>query len=188
MSTFLWQSSPSLAQGEPTPRPTATRIPSPTWTATPLPSPTGTPPPTPTIAPYRIFLPLVLKDNSPTATVTPTPTTTPTATPVVPDLRVVYIVYDLPPDDLSTEYVRLQSYAPAFVDMTGWNLADQDGNFFTFPSFALNAGAFVRVWTKAGANSATDLYWGLSAPVWNNDHDCARLRDTASHLVSEYCY
>ena len=151
---------------------TPTATPTPTDTPTATPTPTDTPTATPT--PYRVYLPVVLREYTPPATPTPTP--------VVPDLRITYIEYDLP-EDLASEYVRIQSYAPAFVDMTGWTLADEDGNTFTFPSFALNAGAFVRVWTKAGSSTATDLYWGLGAPVWDNDHECGRLRDTGSHLV-----
>lgn len=115
------------------------------------------------------------------------PPPTPTATPVVPDLSITFIEHDLG-DDLPSEYARIQSYAPSFVDMTGWTLSDEDGNTFNFPSFALNPGAFVRVWTKAGASGATDLYWGLGAPVWDDDHECAGLRDGAGHLASQYCY
>jgi hypothetical protein len=103
-------------------------------------------------------------------------------------VRITYIEYNLPPDDWSSEYVKIEDFAASFVDMTGWTLSDTANNVFTFPSFALNPRAYVRVWTKGGSNTATDLYWGRSQPVWNNDHDCAYLRNTQGQQVSQYCY
>ena len=89
----------TAAEGTVTVTPTSTFTPTPTNTPTrtPTPTPTGpspTPTPTPTgtrtpIAPFRIYLPLILKNYSPgsqppitrTPTRTPTPSRTPTRTP-----------------------------------------------------------------------------------------------------------
>lgn len=48
-------------------------------------------------------------------------------------------------------------------DMTGWTLTNQvsgdDADIFTFPSFILDQGKFVRVHSIIGTDAANDLYW-----------------------------
>ncbi len=117
----------------------------------------------------RIFLPIVLRAFS------------------APDVRVTYIEYDPPGDDVAGEYVRIQNFG-GFANMTGWTLRDVANHVFTFPSFALASGGTVRVWTKAGTNTAADLYWGSAAAIWNNDGDCAYLLSSGGATVSTYCY
>ena len=55
---------------------------------------------------------------------------------------------------------------------------------YTFPSYTLNAGSTVTVYTKKGTDSATELYWQLGGPIWNNDGDTAYLYDSNGKLVS----
>ena len=116
-----------------------------------------------------------------------TPTVTPTAV-ATPDVRILFISYGVPGPDLDTEYVMIQNYAGVAVNLTNWTLRDLAGNTYLFPPFTLNAGAFVRVWTKVGANTPTDLYWGLGAPIWDNTGDTAYLRDHYGTLVSTFNY
>ncbi len=128
---------------------------------------------------------------SATATATPLATATavtPSPTAVAPDVRVTFINYDPPGSDLDGEYVLIQNYAGVTVNLTNWTLRDQAGNTYLFPPFTLNAGSFVRVWTKAGANTPTDLYWGLGGPIWDNTGDTAYLRDSFGALVSTFNY
>ncbi len=108
-----------------------------------------------------IYLPIVLKDT--------------------PDVRITYIEHE-------GEYVRIQNFDVSPVTMTDWTLRDIVPHIFTFPSFTLAPGAIVRVWTKAGTNTTTDLYWGSGTAIWNNDGDCAYLRSSAGSSVSNYCY
>ena len=126
-----------------------------------------------------------------TATATPVATATavtPSPTTTAPDVRVTFINYDPPGSDLDGEYVLIQNYAGVAVNLTNWTLRDLAGNTYLFPPFTLNAGSFVRVWTKAGANTPTDLYWGLGAPIWDNTGDTAYLRDHYGALASTYSY
>jgi competence protein ComEC len=44
--------------------------------------------------------------------------------------------------------------------------------------FILGSGATVTVRSGSGTNIQTDLYWGRTQHVWNNDGDAAHLRDT----------
>ncbi|MCA9975650.1 MAG: lamin tail domain-containing protein [Anaerolineales bacterium] len=118
------------------------------------------------------YLPLVVKPAP-----TPTPTVPPTPTMAPADVRLTLIVYNPAGDDVLGEFVRLQNFGGSAAVMTGWTLSDDDGRVFTFPGFSLAAGASVQVWTKAGANSATDLYWGDSLSIWTNTGDVAYLRN-----------
>ncbi len=71
------------------------------------------------------------------------------------------------------------------VNLTGWTIADEGArNTYTFPVFVLDAGSNVTVHSGAGNETASDLYWGRSSPVWNNDGDTATLADASGAIVS----
>ncbi|MBW7884475.1 MAG: lamin tail domain-containing protein [Caldilineaceae bacterium] len=74
-------------------------------------------------------------------------------------MRIAKIVYDPPGYDAEGEYVQLQ-----------------------------NAGAAVNVWVRSGADTATDLFWGKDAAVWNNDGDTATLKTAAGAVVDTCAY
>jgi hypothetical protein len=89
-------------------------------------------------------------------------------------------------DALDGEYVELINRDNAGQRMNGWILCDQQGHHcYTFAVFTLPTQATVRVWSKAGTDTVTDLYWGHRQPVWNNEGDTAFLRDNRGALVDE---
>jgi hypothetical protein len=148
-----------------------------------------------------IYFPLLANEASPTPTLTQTPTATlsvtltPTRTPTrtpTPTLEPGVYIIDINnnPDgnDLDTEYVEIENDGSRSVDMKGWKLRDENRNVYTFPAFTLKKGANVKVWTKAGTNTSSNLYWGRTAPVWNKKHDCAHLRDENGDRVDDMCY
>ncbi|MCT8337362.1 MBL fold metallo-hydrolase [Methanoculleus sp. Afa-1] len=109
------------------------------------------------------------------ATATATPTTTPAPS------SGIYIA-DL---DLQEEWVSVANADETAVNLTGWTIADEGTrNTYTFPLFTLNPGADVTVHSGAGNDTATDLYWGRSSAVWNNDGDTATLADANGTVVS----
>jgi phosphatidylserine/phosphatidylglycerophosphate/cardiolipin synthase-like enzyme len=123
---------------------------------------------------HLIFVPILMRGTS--------------GPPPAPDVRITYIEYNPPGDDVQGEYVQIDNAGSAPANTSGWTLKDDANNTFTFPSFTLSASASVRVWTKAGAHTGTDLYWGRGSAVWNNTGDCAYLMDGRGVLVSTYCY
>lgn len=147
------------------------------------------------VEPYY-YLPIVIKQSTPTPTQTQTPTTTstptktptPTPTPTPePGVYIIDIVYD-PSGDPLDEYVSIKNHESKSVDMTDWILRDENQNVYTFPTFTLSAGATVKVWTKSGTNTSSNLYWGSSVPIWNDHGDCGYLRDDDNNLIDAYCY
>jgi cardiolipin synthase len=125
-------------------------------------------------AKYRVYLPLVVRDHS--------------SSPSLSAVQITYIEYDPPGDDVEGEYVQIENFGAPAADMTDWTLRDDANHVYTFPTFTLNAGASVRVWTKAGTDTATDLYWGSGSAVWTNTGDCAYLRDSGGTPIDTSCY
>lgn len=150
------------------------------------------------------YFPLVFKSEpTPTPSTTPTPTSTPTKTPTPTKTKKptvtstpkpnVYIDIDnsvvAPQDDPLDEYIRIKNGTSKSVDMTGWLLRDEDpDNRFIFPDFTLGAGKSVKVWTKAGFNDSSNLYWNRTEQVWNDHNDCVYLRDEENVLIDSLCY
>lgn len=62
------------------------------------------------------------------------------------------------------------------VDLSGHRLSNNRGDVFTFPNgFTLRAGQPVRVFSGAGSNTGSELFWGQRSGVWDDRGDCARL-------------
>jgi len=158
--------------GLPEPTPTDTPVVSPSAslrTGTvepPLPQPTETPEPTSTPQP-------------PTATPTPMPVTPPATEPEVAIREI------LGAGVLADEAILVFNNGRA-VHMEGWTLTDVQGNVYTFPNLFLATGGSVRIYTGTGSNSATDLYWGLDAPMWGEPGDVATLRDESGLVIDTF--
>ena len=126
----------------------------------------------------RLYLPVVVKERTPTPTPTPTP---------IPSMYLSEVVYN-PPNNYMNEYVTVLNITGRSVFMEGWSLHDDSKNTYTFPYYILRTGGTVKVWTKSGNDSYTDLYWGLSEPVWNDHGDCAYLRNPAGEKIVQRCF
>jgi len=130
---------------------TATWIPAPTLTLTPLPFE----PPS-----YEL-----------TGTATPdagqASSSLPTSTPSGAELF-LEITEILGVGDLEQERVDISNVSNQLVDMTGWTLANPDGNTYIFPNYRLWPGGTVTVHTKIGQDGEpiTSLFWGRLEPVW----------------------
>jgi hypothetical protein len=137
-----------------------------------------------------IFFPVVYKQPTftptptPTATATPTPTATPQAA-----VMITHIEADPSGPDIEGEFVTVKNQTGQSVNMTDWTLKDRTSVTFAFPdNFSLGSGKSVDVWSKEGTNTSSDLYWGLSSPIWDNVKDCGYLYDEDDDLVDEFCY
>ncbi|RLE37597.1 hypothetical protein DRJ12_02635, partial [Candidatus Acetothermia bacterium] len=90
------------------------------------------------------------------------------------------VVYDPVGDEASGEWVELYNAGGSSVDLSGWQLTDQDGHTYDFPSgSSISAGGYLVVHTGAGTDTSTDLYAGFTAGIWNNDGDEVLLEDNS---------
>ena len=104
-------------------------------------------------------------------------------------VRIVSIDYNPPGPDVAGEHVIIQNMSAATVDLTGWTIRDIASyrpHIYEFTGQQLAPGANVRIWTKSGANTATDLFWDRAAAIWNNPGDTAILLDQNKVEVSRF--
>lgn len=90
--------------------------------------------------------------------------------------------------DLDQEHVVIENRSGATVQMKNWTLRDVDDQKYSFPDFELAAGAQVRVWTKSGVDTGSDLFWGREKTVWNFSGDTAVLRNPDGEDISHFSY
>lgn len=69
---------------------------------------------------------------------------------------------------LTSESVTLQNNGVDALVLTGWTLKDGNGSAFIFPQLTLYPGGLVQIHSGSGTNTAADLFWGLSNPVWKS--------------------
>ena len=110
--------------------------------------------------------------TNPAGTGTPTPQETPTPT-ETPQLRygvvINEILYDPEGSDTGFEYVEFYNNSDDPVDLTAYDLKPDNGSYYTFPEFVLEAGHYVLVHVNAeGTDSSTDLYTGTSSNMGNS--------------------
>ena len=86
---------------------------------------------------------------------------------------------------LTSEVVIIKFEGEGELDLTSWQLKDDDGNTFTFPKVTLYPNGAVQVHTNVGTDTVIDLYWGIGEPVWDSGEE-ARLFDSQGNLRAVY--
>ena len=129
----------------------------------PLPTLTRTFTPTPTLLPSSTPTPLWM--HPPTASPSPT-----LQTPVITIQSVLGV------GDLETENVRITLTGGKELPLTDWHLEDSNHHIFVFPALELFPDGSIQVNSRAGTNTATDLYWGLEMAIWESG-ETAQLYD-----------
>lgn len=122
----------------------------------------------------------VVYNNYPTATPVPTPTPIPQ-----PDILIIDFNASA---SATNDYVELFNSSSNTVDLTGWWVKADSGERYDFPSgFTLGGGELVRVRSGSGSNTSSDLYWGLSYPLWVDLGNCAYVKNADGVTVDSAC-
>ena len=87
--------------------------------------------------------------------------------------------------NLEVEYVEIRNQSQGPIDMTNWQLTDQDGNVFVFPTLILNEDGAIKVLSKAGNNTVIELYWQSEVPIWQSG-ETASLLNADGDIISTY--
>ncbi len=109
-------------------------------------------------------------------------------------VKISKIYFDSPGSDtgsnssLNAEWVQLHNTSSSGVTLTGWEVRDAAGHVYTFGTFKLFAGGFVKIHTGSGSNTHTNRYWGSSSYIWNNDGDTGKLIRSGGTLVDTCQY
>ncbi len=148
------------------------------------------------VQPKKQVPPIKPSSVSPTPTPSPTPTTTtpsPTPTPsTAANVKITKIFYDgLVPRTESDEYVEITNQGSESVDLKGWVLKDISEGYpsFTFPSYVLQPGNSVRVYTNEIHPEYGGFSFGSGKAVWNNSSpDTAALFNAQGQEVSRRSY
>jgi hypothetical protein len=92
-------------------------------------------------------------------------------------------------ESLNDEYVEFRNDGDERLDLTGYTIQDSRGATFEVPAgVGLDAARTIRLHTGTGDRSESDLYWGRSQPVWNNDSDTVVVLDSNGETVLDYSY
>ncbi|HCR70349.1 MAG TPA: hypothetical protein DIW23_02800 [Anaerolineae bacterium] len=86
---------------------------------------------------------------------------------------------------LESEIVVIRFEGDGELNLTSWQLKDDNGNTYTFPQLTLYQNGAVQVHTIAGTDSVIDLYWGIGDAVWNSGEN-ASLYDSQGNLRAVY--
>ncbi len=135
------------------------------------------------------YMPMIY--NEPT--ITPTPTATPKPTVCLNDKlpKVCFTGIDYKPTGSELdEWVTVKNNGNSSVELENWRIAsDSSTNFkYEFPKFTLNAGQTVKVWTKIGTNSTSNLYMNRTEQFWQDNSDCGYLKDDERKTINSFCY
>lgn len=90
-------------------------------------------------------------------------------------------------ENLNDEYVVFRNKCAAPLFLGGWVLSDATGTSYVFPPVTLLSKHTITVHTGEGNDNETDLFWGLSRAVWNNDGDTVTVREGKKERVN-YTY
>ena len=97
------------------------------------------------------------------------------------DVQIVSIVGA---DNLGAEVVILRYLGDGLVDLSNWQLKDENGNLFIFPATILSRDG-AQVHTGTGVDAGIDLYWNLTEPIWSSG-ETASLYDASGNLIVTY--
>lgn len=80
-------------------------------------------------------------------------------------------------DDVDDEYVAFRNTGDEALNLSDWVVENEEGRRFVFPDgFTLDAGQNVTLHSGRGSDTETDVYWGATSGVWDDDGDTITVR------------
>jgi hypothetical protein len=94
-------------------------------------------------------------------------------------------VSEIGPND---KYVNVANQGITTLNITGWKLANVEGNIYTVPAFNIDLGAIIAVARRPGKGAGNVFYTDSTAPFWHSTNDALALVDNTGRVVKEYPY
>jgi hypothetical protein len=87
--------------------------------------------------------------------------------------------------DLDTERITLMNISDLEVSLGSWTIQDEDGHKLLLPSITVFPGGGIVLHSKAGIDSAVELYGNQDEPLFTSGEK-VRLFDNQGHLRSSF--
>jgi hypothetical protein len=101
------------------------------------------------------------------------------------DQKTVEIQSVFMPSELNYEKLSLKNTGTDPIDLSGWSLTNAQGEKFIFPTLTLYPNGGVDIYSKAGVNTAVELFWNGTHSFWKSG-ETAVLSDSAGDERSSY--
>ncbi len=91
---------------------------------------------------------------------------------------------------LEEEWIAIENTGVTEIDLSGWSVRDEStrNRYFFGSGYTLSAGGSVKLRSGFGTDSATDLYWQSTVPIWNNAGDTGFVLDPDGRFVTYRSY
>ncbi len=96
------------------------------------------------------------------------------------NVRITAVIY---PGQQSREVIVIVNEGDD-INLNGWTINTPRGKIFTFGNLTLYKESFINVHTTNGDNTATDLFWNQTEPVWQSG-DNVELKNSTT-VVATY--
>jgi len=93
------------------------------------------------------------------------------------DIPVISIANVFAAGDLQNELLIVERIGEGELNLSGWQIIDQDKNAFVFPAIDLVKGQ-ISVYSRSGTNSVNTLFWGSDQSIWSQG-EIVRIFDSA---------
>lgn len=103
-------------------------------------------------------------------------------------IRIVDIHYDGTGLGDPDEYVEIMNNDSQRIQLLDWSLRDDSGQQFFFPSHVIPPGQICRIFTDEFHPEWCGFSFGSGSEIWDDDGDCAFLRDSTGAPIDHYCY
>jgi hypothetical protein len=90
--------------------------------------------------------------------------------------------------DPKLEYVLLKRVGAGDLNLAGWTLSNEHDAVFTFPekpALLLYAGGAVQIFTRAGVDTPTEMFWNRTDAAWQPG-EWASLKDAQGSTRARY--
>lgn len=148
----------------------------------PEPSPTPQPPPTVPSTPTMPFEPPSVQTVQAATSEAALAVRTPLATASQPKIDIAQIIA---PGNVEQEAVVIENVGNGVVDLGEWTLNDDGGNVYVFSRLTLWPQGAITLYTRAGQDSAQNLFWGKTKAVWALG-ETATLMDAEGTTIATY--
>jgi phosphatidylserine/phosphatidylglycerophosphate/cardiolipin synthase-like enzyme len=116
------------------------------------------------------------------------------ANPPLPDIVINELMYDPDGSDLDGEWVEIYNNGSNPVNMSSWEITDNDGNTFVFPGIDFPADTYIVIHTKDGtpdldfSDNTANLYFADTSSIWTNTGDDVSLIDKSGSCLDYINY